>query len=106
MKKPCLVRGFFVRLSRIWNSGIIATVFNLWYLAMVMRPAVRNRSIMLIVFSVVQWLFMRYILANNLFNLDTNDRIVYFCLSSILGALLIFVGLIYMVLKGNPDKDL
>lgn len=73
---------------------------------MAIRPAVRNRSIMLIVFSVVQWLFMRYILANNLFNLDTNDRIVYFCLSSILGALLIFVGLIYMVLKGNPDKDL
>ncbi|CAM9204910.1 MULTISPECIES: hypothetical protein [Acinetobacter] len=73
---------------------------------MAMRPAVRNRSIMLIVFSVVQWLFMRYILANNLFNLDTNERIVYFCLSSILGALLIFVGLIYMVLKGNPDKDL
>ena len=73
---------------------------------MAMRPAVRNRSIMLIVSSVVQWLFMRYILANNLFNLDTNDRIVYFCLSSILGALLIFVGLIYMVLKGNPDKDL
>ena len=73
---------------------------------MAMRPAVRNRSIMLIVFSVVQWLFMRYILANNLFNLDTNARIVYFCLSSILGALLIFVGLIYMVLKGNPDKEL
>ena len=73
---------------------------------MAMRPAVRNRSIMLIVFSVVQWLFMRYILANNLFNLDTNERIVYFCLSSILGALLIFVGLIYMVLKGNPHKDL
>ena len=73
---------------------------------MAMRPAVRNRSIMLIVFSVVQWLFMRYILANNLFNLDTNERSVYFCLSSILGALLIFVGLIYMVLKGNPDKDL
>ena len=72
---------------------------------MVMRPAVRNRSIMLIVFSVVQWLFMRYILANNLFNLDTNDRIVYFCLSSILGALLIFVGLIYMVLKGNANKQ-
>ena len=73
---------------------------------MAMRPAVRNRSIILILFSVVQWLFMRYILANNLFNLDTNERIVYFCLSSILGALLIFVGLIYMVLKGNPDKDL
>ncbi|MFW1754400.1 hypothetical protein GFH30_02455 [Acinetobacter wanghuae] len=72
---------------------------------MAMRPAVRNRGIMLIVFSVVQWMFMRYILANNLFQLDTNDRIVYFCLSSILGALVIFVGLIYMVLKGNPDKD-
>ena len=46
----------------------------------------------------------RYILANNLFALDTNDRIVYFSLSSIIGALLIFVGLIYMVLKGNADR--
>ena len=72
---------------------------------MAMRPAVRNRGIMLIVFSVLQWLFMRYILANNLFQLDTSDRIVYFCLSSILGALIIFAGLIYMVLKGNPEKD-
>jgi hypothetical protein len=72
---------------------------------MAMRPAVRNKGIMLIVFSVVQWMFMRYILANNLFQLDTNDRIVYFCLSSIIGALVIFAGLIYMVLKGNPDKD-
>ena len=72
---------------------------------MAMRPAVRNKGIMLIVFSVVQWMFMRYILANNLFQLDTNDRIVYFCLSSIIGALVIFAGLIYMVLKGNPEKD-
>ena len=69
-----------------------------------MRPAVRNRGIMLIVFSIVQWLFMRYILANDLFNMDTNQRILYFCVSSLGGALLIFVGLIYMVLKGNADK--
>jgi flagellar biogenesis protein FliO len=47
---------------------------------------------------------MRYILANGLFNMDTNERILYFCVSSLGGALLIFVGLIYMVLKGNPDK--
>ena len=72
---------------------------------MAMRPAVRNRGIMLIVFSIAQWLFMRYILANGLFNMDTNDRILYFCVSSLGGALLIFVGLIYMVLKGNPDKE-
>ncbi|WP_297424064.1 hypothetical protein [uncultured Acinetobacter sp.] len=71
---------------------------------MAMRPAVRNKSIMLIVFSVVQWLFMRYILANNLFSLDTNERILYFCVSSIAGAFVIFVAIIYMVLKGNPDK--
>ncbi|GAA5187372.1 hypothetical protein GCM10023345_25790 [Acinetobacter kookii] len=71
---------------------------------MAMRPAIRNRGIMLIVFSVVQWLFMRYILANGLFNMDTNERILYFCVSSLGGALLIFVGLIYMVLKGNADK--
>jgi uncharacterized membrane protein YadS len=71
---------------------------------MAMRPAVRNKGIMLIVFSVAQWLFMRYILANNLFSLDTNERILYFCVSSIAGAFVIFIALIYMVLMGNPDK--
>ena len=71
---------------------------------MAMRPAVRRRALMLIVFSIVQWLFMRYILANGLFNMDTNQRILYFCVSSLGGALLIFVSLIYMVLKGNADQ--
>ncbi|UUS65697.1 MULTISPECIES: hypothetical protein [Acinetobacter] len=72
---------------------------------MAMRPEVRRRAIVLIVFSVVQWLFMRYILANELFNLTTYNRIVLFCVSSLAGALLIFVGLIYMVLKGNAEKE-
>jgi len=72
---------------------------------MAMRPAVRNRGIMIIVFSIAQWFFMRYILANGLFNMDTNERILYFCVSSLGGALLIFVGLIYMVLRGNPDNE-
>ena len=71
---------------------------------MAMRPAVRRRALMLIVFSIVQWLFMRYILANGLFNMDTNQRFLYFCVSSLGGALLIFVSLIYMVLKGNADQ--
>lgn len=71
---------------------------------MAMRPEVRRRGLVVIVFAVVQWLFMRYILANGLFNLDTSDRILYFCVSSLGGAFAIFVGLIYMVLKGNPDK--
>ena len=71
---------------------------------MAMRPAVRRRALMLIVFSIVQWLFMRYILANGLFNMDTNQRILYFCVSSLGGALLNFVSLIYMVLKGNADQ--
>jgi hypothetical protein len=48
---------------------------------------------------------MRYILANELFNLTTYNRIVLFCVSSLAGALLIFVGLIYMVLKGNAEKE-
>ncbi|EEY86307.1 hypothetical protein ACE5JW_06750 [Acinetobacter radioresistens] len=72
---------------------------------MAMRPEVRRRAIVIIVFSFVQWLFMRYILANDLWSLDTNQRILYFCVSSLGGALLIFVSLIYMVLKGNSDKE-
>ena len=71
---------------------------------MAMRPEVRRRGLVVIVFAIVQWLFMRYILANGLFNLDTSDRILYFCAGSLGGAFAIFVGLIYMVLKGNPDR--
>jgi len=63
---------------------------------MAMRPEVRRRGIVLIV---------RYILDNQLFNLTTYDRIVFFCVSSLAGAFVIFVGLIYMVLKGNSEKD-
>lgn len=73
---------------------------------MAMRSNVRRHAIVIIVFSLAQWFFMRYIISNELFNLTTNDRILYFCVSSLAGALLIFVALIYMVLKGNADKDL
>ena len=72
---------------------------------MAMRPEVRRRAIVLIVFAIVQWVFMRYIVDNQLFNLTTYNRIVVFCISSLGGAFIIFVGLIYMVLKGNADKD-
>ena len=72
---------------------------------MAMRPDVRRHTIVIIVFSLAQWCFMRYILANELFNMTTNQRILYFCISSLAGALLIFVALIYMVLKGNIDKQ-
>lgn len=69
-----------------------------------MRPDVRRHALVIIAFSLAQWLFMRYILANELFNMDTNQRILFFCISSLVGALLIFVALIYMVLKGNADQ--
>ncbi len=72
---------------------------------MAMRPEVRRRTIVIIVFCLAQWFFMRYILANGLFNMDTHERILYFCVSSLAGALLIFVSLIYMVLKGNTDHN-
>ena len=68
---------------------------------MAMRPEVRRRAIVLIIFAVVQWLFMRHIVDNQLFNLTTYDRIVFFSLSSIGGDFVIFVGLIYMGLRGN-----
>jgi len=75
-----------------------------WYFIMAMRPDVRRHALVVIVFSLAQWFFMRYILANELFNMTTNQRILFFCVSSLVGALLIFVALIYMVLKGNADK--
>lgn len=71
---------------------------------MAMRPEVRRRAIVLIIFAIVQWIFMRYIVDNQLFNLTTYNRILFFCVSSLAGAFAIFVALIYMVLKGNADK--
>lgn len=70
-----------------------------------MRPEVRRRSLVIIAFSIIQWGFMRYILAEQLFNLTTNQRILYFCMSSLIGALVIFVALIYMVIEGNKETS-
>ena len=72
---------------------------------MAMRPEDRRRAIVLIIFAIVQWIFMRYIVDNQLFNLTTYNRILFFCVSSLAGAFAIFVALIYMVLKGNADKE-
>ncbi|MEG1489929.1 MAG: hypothetical protein RSC46_10040 [Acinetobacter sp.] len=40
-----------------------------------------------------------------MFNLSTYNRILILFISSLGGAFIIFVGLIYMVLKGNADKE-
>lgn len=72
---------------------------------MAMRPEVRRRAIVLIIFAIVQWVFMRYIVDNQLFNLTTYNRILFFCVSSLAGAFAIFVALIYMVLKGNAGNE-
>ena len=72
---------------------------------MAMRPAVLRHTIIIIVFSVVQWGFMRYILNEQLFNLTTYDRIVYFSASSFIAGFFIICALIYLVLKGNADRE-
>ncbi|MDI6621233.1 hypothetical protein [Acinetobacter junii] len=72
---------------------------------MAMRPDVRRHTIVIIVFSLTQWGIMYYIIHNELMNLTTHQRILYFCISSLATALLVFVSLIYMVLKGNADKQ-
>ena len=72
---------------------------------MAMRPDVRRHTIIIIVFCIVQWAFMRYILNEQLFNLTTYQRIVYFSTSSFLAGFGSIAALIYMVLKGNDDRN-
>ena len=72
---------------------------------MAMRPDVRRHAIVIIVFCIVQWAFMRYILNEQLFNLSTYQRIIYFSGSSFLAGFGSIAALIYMVLKGNADRD-
>lgn len=72
---------------------------------MAMRPDVRRRALIIIVFSLMQWGFMRFILNEELLNLTTYQRILFFSISSLAGALLFFLALIYMVIKGNADNE-
>lgn len=72
---------------------------------MAMRPDVRRHTIIIIVFAVAQWAFMRYILNEQLFNLTTYERIVYFSASSFVAGFAVISALIYMVIKGNADKS-
>lgn len=66
---------------------------------MAMRPDVRRHALVVIVFSLAQWFSCAISLRMNYLTATTNQRILYFCVSSLVGALLIFVALIYMVLK-------
>lgn len=70
-----------------------------------MRSDVRRHTIVLIAFAIIQWGFMRYIVDQELFNLTTYQRILFFCVSSFGGAFLIFGAFIYMVLKGNQSDQ-
>ena len=72
---------------------------------MAMRPDVRRHTIVIIAFALIQWGFVMYILNHQLFGLTTPQRILVFCLSCFGGAFLIFGGLIYMVIKGNANKN-
>lgn len=71
---------------------------------MAMRPDVRRHTIVIVVFAIVQWAFMRYILNEQLFNLTTNQRILYFSMSSFVAGFAVIAAFIYMVLKGNTEK--
>ena len=48
---------------------------------------------------------MHYIVDNQMFNLTTYNRSLILFINSLGSAFIIFVGLIYMVLKGNADKE-
>lgn len=71
---------------------------------MAMRPDVRRHTIIIVVFAIVQWAFMRYILNEQLFNLNTNQRILYFSVSSFIAGFGVISAFIYMVIKGNSDR--
>ena len=71
---------------------------------MAMRPEVRRRTLVLVAFSLIQWGFVLYILNNQLFNLDTYQRILLFCVRCLGGGFLIMASLLYMVIKGNADQ--
>ena len=74
--------------ARQWHNRLLLIKRSaLWLCA----PDVRRHALVVIVFSLAQWFFMRHILANELFNMTTNQRILFFCVSSLVGALLILL---------------
>lgn len=72
---------------------------------MAMRPDVKRHSLVIIVFSLVQWAIVMAGLNYNWFDLDRNGRILAFCVSALGGAWLLMAALLYMVVKGRDPNS-
>ncbi|MDO4223079.1 MAG: hypothetical protein Q4D05_03500 [Acinetobacter sp.] len=73
---------------------------------MAMRPDVFRRGFLIMMTSVVQWFFIRYYLLDDpSFTFTKYQRILMFSISSLAGGFAFFVGLLYIVIWGNDNRD-
>ena len=72
---------------------------------MAMRPDVKRNGWLLIAFAVLQCVLSQFIVHKELIELSYSGRVAVYTISTILCATLLFVALIYMVMKGNPETS-
>jgi hypothetical protein len=72
---------------------------------MAMRPNVKRNGWLLIAFAALQCIISQLIVHKELIELSYSGRVTVYTISTILCATLLFVALIYMVIKGNPEHS-
>lgn len=72
---------------------------------MAMRPEIKRRGWAIILFAFVQCFILQAAVRHGWVDLDYSGRVAVFTLSTIACATLAFLGILYMVVKGNPDRS-
>ena len=72
---------------------------------MAMRPEIKRQGWLIIGFAIAQCLLLQASVRHEWLELGYSARVAVFTLSGIACATLIFLGVLYMVVKGNPERD-
>ncbi len=68
-----------------------------------MRSDVKRNGWLIIGFAIIQCIIFQAIVHLQLIELDYSGRVAIYTVSTIACATLLFIGVLYMVVKGNPD---
>ena len=72
---------------------------------MAMRPAVKRNGLLIIGFAILQCIILQTSVHQQWFDLNHSQRAAVYTLSGIACATMIFLSLLYMVIKSNPDNN-
>jgi len=72
---------------------------------MAMRPEIKRQGWLIICFAFIQCFLLQAAVRHEWLELSYSGRVAVFTLSGIACATLLFLGILYMVVKGNPERS-